>query len=79
MDDKRLRDKINNTADQELKFTKEDRNEVFEQIHKLEMKNKTQKKSLVSSSKKIRAIDSFFISGWLVYIFVYAIDSFWKL
>ena len=36
MKDKRLRDKFYNTSDQELRFTKEDRNEVFEQIHKLE-------------------------------------------
>ena len=38
MEDKRLRDKFYNTSDQELRFTKEDRNEVFEQIHKLEKK-----------------------------------------
>lgn len=51
MEDKRLRDKFLNTSEEELRFTKEDRKEVFEQIHKLEKKN-TQKKSLVSSSKK---------------------------
>ncbi len=52
MEDKRLRDKFYNKSNQELSFTKEDRNEVFEQIHKLEKKNNTQKKSFVSSSKK---------------------------
>ena len=76
MDDKRLRDKINNTADQELKFTKEDRNEVFEQIHKLEMKNKTQKKSLVSSSKKFAPLTvSLLVVGLCIFLFMPSILS----
>ena len=78
MKDKRLRDKFYNTSDQELRFTKEDRNEVFEQIHKLE-KNNTQKEITCFFFKKIRSTYSFFISGRLVYIFVYSIDSSWKL
>ncbi|MDM5234314.1 LCP family protein [Lysinibacillus pakistanensis] len=76
MDDKRLRDKFNNTADQELNFTKEDRNGVFEQIHKLEMKNKTQKKSLVSSSKKFAPLTvSLLVVGLCIFLFMPSILS----
>lgn len=76
MDDKRLRDKCNNTADQELRFTKEDRNVVFEQIHKLEMKNNTQKKSLVSSSKKFAPLTvSLLVVGLCIFLFMPSILS----
>ena len=77
MKDKRVRDKFYNTSDQELRFTKEDRNQVFEQIHKLE-KNNPQKKSLSFFFKKTRSTYSFFISGQLVCVFVYSIESSWK-
>lgn len=46
MEDKRIKNLFNN-MDQELRFTKEDRNEVFQQINKME-NNHTQKKSLIS-------------------------------
>ncbi|QDQ02397.1 LytR family transcriptional regulator [Lysinibacillus fusiformis] len=71
MEDKRLRDKFYNTSEQELKFTKEDRNEVFEQIHKLEKKNNTQKKSLVSSSKKFAPLTvSLLVVGLCIFLFI---------
>ena len=70
MKDKRLRDKFYNTSDQELRFTKEDRNEVFEQIHKLE-KNNTQKKSLISSSKKFAPLTaSLLVVGLCIFLFI---------
>lgn len=53
MEDKRLRDKMHKISNQELRFTQEDRQKVFEQIRKLEKKHQIQKKSLVPSSKKI--------------------------
>lgn len=46
MGDKRFRDNFYNTSEQELRFTKEDRNEVFAKIHTLEEQNNIQKKSL---------------------------------
>ncbi|MBS4207223.1 LCP family protein [Bacillus sp. FJAT-50079] len=71
MKDKRLRDKFYKTSDQELRFTKEDRNEVFEQIHKLEKKNNTKKKSLVSSSKKFAPlIVSLLVVGLCTFLFI---------
>ncbi|MDQ0178208.1 LCP family protein [Bacillus chungangensis] len=70
MKDKRLRDKFYNTSDQELRFTKEDRNEVFEQIHKLE-KNNTKKKSLVSSLKKFAPLTaSLLVVGLCIFLFI---------
>ncbi|MFJ7730317.1 LCP family protein [Lysinibacillus sp. NPDC097231] len=76
MEDKRLRDKFYNTSEQELQFTKEDRNEVFEQIHKLEKNNNTQKKSLVSSSKKFAPLTvSLLVVGLCIFLFVPSILS----
>ncbi len=70
MKDKRLRDKFYNTSDQELRFTKEDRNEVFEQIHKLEKNNNTKKKSLVSSSRKFAPLTaSLLVVGLCIFLF----------
>ncbi|MFJ5625299.1 LCP family protein [Peribacillus loiseleuriae] len=71
MKDKRLRDKFYNTSDQELRFTKEDRNEVFEQIHKLEKNNNTKKKSLVSSSKKFAPLTaSLLVVSLCIFLFI---------
>ncbi|QUG41648.1 LCP family protein [Psychrobacillus sp. INOP01] len=70
MDDKRIKDKFNNMSDQELRFTKEDRNEVFEQINKME-NNNTQKKSLVSSSKKFAPLTvSLLVVGLCIFLFI---------
>ncbi|WP_337982475.1 LCP family protein [Lysinibacillus sp. C5.1] len=53
MEDKRLRDKMQKISNQDLRFTQEDRQKVFEQIRRLEKKHRVQKKSLVPFSKKI--------------------------
>lgn len=75
MKDKRLRDKLYNAADQDLRFTKEDRNEVFEQIHKLE-KNNTKKKTLISSSRKFAPLTaSLLVVGLCIFLFMPSILS----
>lgn len=51
MKDRSLKDTFSQMSNQELTFSKEDRDEVFEQLYKME-KNNIQKKSLVSISKK---------------------------
>ncbi|MEH7380890.1 LCP family protein [Bacillus sp. JJ1533] len=52
MEDKRIKDKFNNVSFQNLRFTKEDRDEVFEKINKMEKSNNIQKKPLFSISKQ---------------------------
>lgn len=75
MKDKRARDKFYNMSDQELRFTLEDRNEVFEQIYKLEKSN-TKKKSLVSSSKKLAPLTaSLLVVGLCIFLFMPSILS----
>lgn len=51
MGDKQLRDKFYDTFDQELRFTKEDRNKVFKQVHKMSEEFNPKKKWLVFISK----------------------------
>ncbi|KPN95076.1 LCP family protein [Lysinibacillus sp. ZYM-1] len=76
MEDKRLRDKFYNTSKQELKFTKEDRNEVFEQIRELEKKS-IQKKSLVTFSKKFAPLTvSLLMVGLCLFLFLPFIGNF---
>ncbi|QPQ30283.1 LCP family protein [Lysinibacillus sp. JNUCC 51] len=71
MADKRLRDKFYNMSEQELRFTKEDRNEVFEQIDKLEKNNNTHNKSLVSFSKKFAPLTvSLLVIGLCIFLFI---------
>ena len=71
MEDKRMRNKFCNTSDQDLRFTKEDRNEVFQQLYKLEEKNYIHKKSLVSFSKKFAPITiSLFAVGLCIFLFL---------
>lgn len=53
MDDKRLRDKFNNSSSQQLIFSKEDRNEVFEEIRKMEKNHTTKKKMRFTPEKFI--------------------------
>ncbi|MFC5591543.1 LCP family protein [Sporosarcina soli] len=70
MKDKRLRDKLYNATDQDLRFTKEDRNEVFEQIHKLE-KNNIKKKTFGYSSKKFAPLTaSLLVVGLCIFLFM---------
>ncbi|WP_342535814.1 LCP family protein [Sporosarcina sp. FSL K6-3508] len=70
MGDKRLREKFYNADDPELRFTKEDRNEVFEKIHKLE-KHNTKKKSIIFSSKKFAPhAASLVVAGLCIILFI---------
>ncbi|MBY0222615.1 LCP family protein [Sporosarcina aquimarina] len=70
MGDKRLKEKFYNADDQELRFTKEDRNEVFEKIHKLE-KHNTKKKSIIFSSKKFTPLAaSLVVAGLCIILFI---------
>lgn len=70
MKDKRLRDKLYNAVDQDLRFTKENRDEVFEKIRKLDT-NITKKKSFVSSSKKFAPLTaSLLVVGLCLFLFI---------
>ncbi|KEF35931.1 transcriptional attenuator, LytR family [Schinkia azotoformans MEV2011] len=70
MKDKNLKDTFNHMSNQELTFTKEDRDEVFEQLHKME-KNNIQKKSLVSISKKFAPLTAaLFAVGLCLFLFI---------
>lgn len=70
MADKRLRDRFYNASNQELRFTKEDRNEVFEQIHKLEKNHHKQKKFHVSSKKIVPFTVSLLLIGLSMFLFL---------
>lgn len=68
MKDKRVRDMFYHTSDQELRFTKEDRNEVFERIHKLD-ETYEKKKSLIA--KRIAPLTaSLVVVGLCMFLFV---------
>jgi polyisoprenyl-teichoic acid--peptidoglycan teichoic acid transferase len=70
MKDKSLKDTFTYMSNQELTFTKEDRDEVFEQLHKME-KNKIHKKSLVFISKKFAPLTaSLFAVGLCLFFFI---------
>ncbi|MCM3721124.1 LCP family protein [Solibacillus isronensis] len=69
MEDRRFRGKFNDISDQELNFTKEDRNEVFEKIHSLQ-KSKIQKKSLLLPSKMIPVTTALLIVGLCLFLFL---------
>ena len=75
MEDKRLRDKFNNTFEQELRFTKEDRHEVFEKIRKLEKTSRTQKKPFVSPKKFVPMTVSLLVVGLCLFLFLPSILS----
>ncbi|HHW38012.1 MAG TPA: LytR family transcriptional regulator [Bacillales bacterium] len=70
MKDKNLKDTFNHMSNQELTFTKEDRDEVFEQLHKME-KNNIQRKSLVSVSKRFAPLTvALFAVGLCLFLFI---------
>ncbi|MEH6990906.1 LCP family protein [Cytobacillus firmus] len=52
MDDKKMKHNFTSISFDELRFTKEDRNKVFDQINNLENSNQTQKKFSFSISKQ---------------------------
>jgi len=70
MEDKRLRDKIYNTSGQELRFTKEDRNKVFKQVHKMGEEFNPKKKWLVSISKLAPLTISLLMVSLCIILFV---------
>lgn len=71
MKDKPLKDNFYNTSDQELRFTKEDRNKVFQKIHNPEQKDYTKKKSLISFSKKFAPLTvSLLVVGLCIFLFI---------
>lgn len=71
MDDKRLIDTIKNMSSQKLRFTKEDRNKVFEQIRKMEEKRNPPKKSFVSISKQLAPLTvSLLVVGLCIFLFI---------
>ncbi|MER2118889.1 MAG: LCP family protein [Solibacillus sp.] len=67
MGDKRFRGKFNDISDEELNFTKEDRNEVFEKIHSLQ-KGGIQKRSLILPSKIIPITTALLIVGLCLFL-----------
>lgn len=70
MDDKRIKYHFNNMSKQELRFTKEDRSEVFEQINKMETNNYSRKRSLISIQKQIPVIAaSLLVIGLCIFLF----------
>ncbi|MFJ7953579.1 LCP family protein [Lysinibacillus sp. NPDC096418] len=70
MEDKQLRDRFYNASDRKLRFTEEDRNEVFEKIHKLGEKNTTQKSLLVSSKKFAPLTVSLLVVSLCMFLFL---------
>ncbi len=70
MEDKRLRDKFYHTFDQELRFTKDDRNKVFEQIHNLKKSSNTQKKPIVSIKNFVPITVSLFVVSLCLFLFL---------
>lgn len=70
MGDKQLRDKLYNTSDQELRFTKEDRNKVFKQVHKMGEEFNPKKKWLVSISKLAPLTVSLLMVSLCIILFV---------
>lgn len=70
MEDKRLEVKFTNKAIQELKFTKEDRKKVFEQIHKMDEEFNPRKKWLVSISKLAPLTVSLLMVSLCIFLFI---------
>ncbi len=71
MKDKKLKDTFSYMSNQELTFTKEDRNEVFEQIHKMENKDHVQQKSHTPISKQFTVVAaSLLVVGLCILLFV---------
>lgn len=68
MEDKRLREKIYNSSNQQLTFTKEDRNAVFEEIRKRDENHHTQKN--VSSKKFVPMTVSLLVIGLCMILFL---------
>lgn len=70
MEDKRLKDAIFNTTDEELQFTKENRHIVFEQIRKIDENAVTQKKSLIFVKKLAPVLVSLIVVALCLFLFM---------
>ena len=70
MEGKRLNYTINNKSIEELRFTREDRNNVFEQIHKMEKEINSEKKSFVSILKLAPITVSLLVVGLCLFLFI---------
>ncbi|MER2126577.1 LCP family protein [Solibacillus sp.] len=70
MEDKRLRETLHHSSTQQLTFTKEDRNEVFEQIRKLEYKYPAQKKSHNAFKKYVPVTVAVLMIGVCLFLFL---------
>ncbi|KGR77945.1 LCP family protein [Ureibacillus sinduriensis] len=70
MVDKRLKKAFSNVSDRELQFTKENRDRVFEQIHKIDESIDTQKKSLISVKKLAPVTVSLLVLGLCLFLFI---------
>ena len=70
MEDKRFRETFHQSSEQQLTFTKEDRNEVFEQIRKIEYNYPTEKKLHISSKKYVPVTVSLLIVGLCLFLFL---------
>ncbi|WP_099364179.1 LCP family protein [Fredinandcohnia onubensis] len=69
MEDKRVKDRFMTMSDQELRFTKKDRNEVFEKINKIE--NHTKKLNLVSITRQLAIpTASLLVIGLCILLFI---------
>lgn len=70
MEDKKLKEKFTNKAIRELRFTKEDRNKVFKQIHKMDEEYNPQKKWFVSIAKLAPLTVSLLMVGLCIFLFI---------
>ncbi|MER1986706.1 MAG: LCP family protein [Solibacillus sp.] len=68
MEDKQLRDKLHQSSEQQLSFTKEDRQNVFEQIRKLD--DATPKKVYTVPKKMVPLTVSLFVVGLWLFLFL---------
>lgn len=70
MEDKRSKNAFSNVSDRELQFTKENRDRVFEQIHKIDEDTHTQKKSLIPVKKLAPVTVSLLVVGLCLFLFM---------
>ncbi|KGR84318.1 LCP family protein [Lysinibacillus odysseyi] len=70
MEDKRVKNAFSNISDRELQFTKENRDSVFEQIHKMDEGTHTQKKPLIPVKKLAPATVSLLVVGLCLFLFM---------
>ena len=70
MKDRRFRDKFNHKLDQDLQFTREDRQKVFEQLRELDENPQTKKRSFISSVKFVPLTVSLLVVSLCMILFL---------